>query len=127
MALAMIRPTKHPKSGTYRLRLAVPKALQDACKALHGVRAELIESLHTKNCREAKRLVPAAEELLRAKFARLNAIPPTPEAAAEIAAKWAAWIAGGAPLDTGGEDSDVFEPVLLPETARGRGWVSSPR
>ena len=28
MALAMMRPTKHPRSGTYRLRLAIPAHLQ---------------------------------------------------------------------------------------------------
>lgn len=115
MVLAMIRPTKHPKSGTYVIRMAIPEALQDSAKALFGVRAEFRENLHTKDAAEARLRAPAAEALLRQRLARLRAVPLTPSAAAEIAAKWAAWIAGGAPLDTGGEDSDVFEPLALPD------------
>ena len=49
MTVAMIRPTKHPKSGTYVLRLAIPADLGETCKRLYGVRAELRENLGTKD------------------------------------------------------------------------------
>jgi hypothetical protein len=53
MALAMARPTKHPASGVYGVRRAVPEAL----RAIVGKR-ELIQSLATKDPAEAKRLAP---------------------------------------------------------------------
>lgn len=49
----MTRPTKHPKTGVYWIRKGVPKALRAAV----GKR-ELIRSLGTKDCAEAKRLAP---------------------------------------------------------------------
>lgn len=55
MVLCMARPTKHPKSGVYRARKAVPEDL----RPLIGKR-ELIVSLRTKDPAEAKRLHPAA-------------------------------------------------------------------
>jgi integrase len=73
MALAMIRPTKHPKSGVYRLRLAVPAGLRASAVALFGVRAEFIENLGTKVPADAKRLAPAADSRLRAKLAAADA------------------------------------------------------
>jgi hypothetical protein len=45
----MIRPTKHPKSGVYRLRLAVPAPLRGITALLCGRHAELIENLQTKD------------------------------------------------------------------------------
>ncbi len=64
----MIRPTKHPRSGTYRLRLAIPVSLRDTTQRLYGRRAELIENLRTKDPRAARQLAPAAEARLRAKL-----------------------------------------------------------
>jgi hypothetical protein len=49
MALAMVRPFKHPKTGTYWVRKVVPEAL----RALVGKR-ELKVTLGTKDPREAK-------------------------------------------------------------------------
>jgi len=53
MALTMTRPTKHPKSGVYRIRKGVPPELRDVL----GKR-ELIQTLGTKDPQEAKRLAP---------------------------------------------------------------------
>ena len=64
----MIRPTRHPTSGVYRLRLGIPARLRDAAKMLHGVRAELIESLGTLDAKEAKPSVPTMMSL-HAEFA----------------------------------------------------------
>lgn len=61
----MIRPTKHPKSGVYRLRLAIPLHLRDTTARLCDKRTELIESLRTKDPAEAKRRAPEAERRLR--------------------------------------------------------------
>jgi integrase len=56
-----------------------------------------------------------------------NAETITQERAAELCATWAAWIAAGAPLDRGGETSDVFEPAeVAPENAaerRAKAWA----
>ena len=52
----MTRPTKHPKSGVYRIRMAVPMHLRSIVKRAHGRSAELVESLGTKDPGEAKRL-----------------------------------------------------------------------
>jgi hypothetical protein len=49
MALAMIRPYKHPKTGVYWLRKVVPEPL----RSIVGKR-ELVKSLGTKDPREAK-------------------------------------------------------------------------
>jgi hypothetical protein len=54
MALTMTRPTKHPRTGVYRVRIAVPSAL----RAVVGKR-ELVSSLRTKDAAEARRLAPA--------------------------------------------------------------------
>jgi integrase len=73
MPLPMMRPTKHPRSGTYRLRLAIPAHLRDTTQRLYGCRAELIESLRTKDPREAKKRAPEADARLRAKLAAADA------------------------------------------------------
>ncbi len=51
MALAITQPTKHPKTGGYRVRKAVPKDL----RAVVGKR-EPVRSLGTKDAAEARRL-----------------------------------------------------------------------
>lgn len=50
MVLAMSRPTKHPKSGVYQFRRAVP----DRLRPLLG-KTEVKRSLGTKDPQEAKR------------------------------------------------------------------------
>lgn len=89
-------------------------------RGVAGVRGDTVKiSTSTKDDKEAARRWP---EVLRqwaereAEWERkLNLVAATPEKAAEIAATWAAWIAGGATLDTGDDGSDVFEPLDLPE------------
>ena len=66
MSLRMAAPTKHPKTGTYRVRLAVPSHLQDTARRLYGRRAELIEGLGTKEAVTARLLAPAAVGRLQA-------------------------------------------------------------
>jgi hypothetical protein len=73
MPLPMMRPTKHPRTCTYRLRLAIPVHLRDTTQRLYGCRAELIESLRTKDWREAKQRAPEADARLRAKLAAAEA------------------------------------------------------
>lgn len=53
MALAMTRPYKHPKTGVYWLRKAVPTALREAV----GKR-ELVRTLGTKDPKEARQRAP---------------------------------------------------------------------
>lgn len=71
MAVQMVRPTKHPKSGTYRVRLMIPSHLADTAQRLGGGRTELVESLGTKDPKEARRLCDPAVRRLEA---RLDAI-----------------------------------------------------
>ena len=66
MSLRMAAPTKHPRTGTYRVRLAVPSHLQDTASRLYGRRAELIEGLGTKEAMTARLLAPAAVGRLQA-------------------------------------------------------------
>ena len=73
MALQMTRPTKHPKTGIYRLRLLIPPHLRDAAKATLGVGHELIANLKTKDEREARQKAPAALASLHARLAALQA------------------------------------------------------
>jgi hypothetical protein len=73
VALQMIRPTKHPTSGVYRLRLLIPSDLRDAAKATLGVGHELIANLKTKDEREAKRKAPEESAKLYAKLDALRA------------------------------------------------------
>ena len=68
MSLRMAAPTKHPRTGTYRVRLAIPAYLQDTAHRLYGRRAELIEGLGTKEAITARLLAPAAVGRLQAKL-----------------------------------------------------------
>jgi hypothetical protein len=89
MALTMTRPTKHPKTGTFIVRLAIPPDVRDTAKRLFGVQAELRENLGTKDPSEARRLAPAAVARLRAKLdqARRTMVEaPAPPTAREVAA-----------------------------------------
>jgi len=73
MALSMIRPTRHPKSGVYRVRLAIPAHLRPTAKALFGRSAEFIENLGTKDCAEAKVRAAEASARLAARLAAVRA------------------------------------------------------
>ena len=68
MSLRMAAPTKHPKTGTYRVRVAIPAHLRETTGRLYGRRAELIESLGTKDPRQARALAPSASARLRAQL-----------------------------------------------------------
>lgn len=68
MSLRMASPTKHPTSGTYRVRLAIPAHLREITARLYGRRAELIENLKTKDARRARSLADAATGRLRAQL-----------------------------------------------------------
>lgn len=67
-SLRMTTPTKHPKTGTYRLRVAVPADLRDTTGRLYGQRRELQENLGTKDAREAKSRAGAALARLHARL-----------------------------------------------------------
>lgn len=68
MSLRMASPTKHPASGTYRVRVAIPAHLRDTTARLYGRRAELIENLRTKDAKRARALADAATGRLRAQL-----------------------------------------------------------
>ena len=68
MSLKMASPTKHPTSGTYRVRLAIPAHLRETTARLYGRRAELIENLRTKDAKRARSLADAATGRLRAQL-----------------------------------------------------------
>lgn len=68
MSLRMAAPTKHPTSGTYRVRVAVPVHLRETTARLYGRRAELIENLKTKDAKRARSLADAATGRLRAQL-----------------------------------------------------------
>lgn len=68
MGLRMTAPTKHPKTGTYRLRMAVPPDLWETTGRLYGQRRELLANLGTKDAREAKERTGAALARLHARL-----------------------------------------------------------
>ena len=68
MSVQMVAPSKHPKSGVYRIRLTIPEHLRETALRLYGVRRELTQTLGTKDPREAKRLAPPVVGELQAKL-----------------------------------------------------------
>ena len=66
MSLRMAALTKHPRTGTYRVRLAIPAHLQATTARLYGRKVELIEDLGTKEPATARKLAAAAVGRLRA-------------------------------------------------------------
>ena len=54
----MTAPTRHPKTGVYRIRIAIPPHLRDITQRDHGKRAEFIATLGTKEPKEAKARAP---------------------------------------------------------------------
>lgn len=65
MRVRMATPFKHPRTGVYYLRRAVPKDIQEALG-----KTEFLKSLGTKDEREAKVLFPAALQESDAAFAK---------------------------------------------------------
>jgi hypothetical protein len=70
MPLAMSRPWKHPKTGIYQLRKAVPEDL----RKIVGKREEKV-SLHTRDPGEAKQRFAKALAELEARWANLRTGP----------------------------------------------------
>ena len=68
MALSMTRPTKHPRTGRYLVRVVIPADLRETTKRMFGVQAEFQENLRTKDPTEAKRRAPDALARLRSKL-----------------------------------------------------------
>ncbi len=84
----MTRPTKHPKTGIYRVRKAVPLRLRAAA----GVR-EWVVGLATKDAAEARQKAPQALAQIAAMQARAEAVASPPRALShreimEVAADW---------------------------------------
>jgi hypothetical protein len=91
MALNMTRPTKHPRTGIYHVRLAVPEPLRGTAKALFGSGREFVENLRTKDPKVAKEAATAAVARLQAKLAAVRnaqaGLPPkVPEQAVQALA-----------------------------------------
>ncbi|HEV7268741.1 MAG TPA: DUF6538 domain-containing protein [Falsiroseomonas sp.] len=84
----MCRPTRHPKTGVYRIRKAVPADLRDAVG-----KWELIETLGTKDPAEAIRLAPDVMKRLEARIAKARAsrLPGRPMSLREIMAHCGEW------------------------------------
>lgn len=74
MALKMIEPTRHSKSGVHRIRLTIPTELRATAKHLYGVGAEFTANLGTKDRREAIARAPAGLADLRAKLELTRAL-----------------------------------------------------
>jgi integrase len=107
---------RDPRTGILMLRKRIPTRY----RAVSGRKGETVKiSTGTADRKAAEAKLPEVLKqwvALQAEWERkLNLVSLTPERAQEIAAQWAAWIASGARLDTDGEDSDVFEPLDLPE------------
>lgn len=112
--LRMSEPWRDPRTGIYYLRKRIPQRY----RAVAGRAAETIKiSTGTSDGREAKRRWPdmlLQWEALEVEWEELlRAVAITSQTAEELAAGWAAWIAGGGPLDMGGEDDDVFAPWAI--------------
>jgi integrase len=94
MALLMTRPTKHPRTGTYLVRLAIPPELRETTKSMFRVQAEFQENLRTKDPAEAKRRAPEALERLRSKLEQARNLAanlpqrPLPREIAALAGEW---------------------------------------
>lgn len=73
MGLTMPSPTRHPQSGVYRVRVAIPHNLRPTTERLYQRRVEFVTSLGTRDPIEAKRLAPDALADIAAKLARARA------------------------------------------------------
>ena len=114
--IRMSQPWEDPRTGVLYFRKKIPTRF----RAVSGQSSDIIKiSLGTSDRKRIAKPWAAAltrwGELEAEWERRLNVVTLSHEKGREIAAKWAAWIAGGAALHTGGENSDVFEPLDLPE------------
>ena len=64
----MARPTRHSRTGIYRVRVAIPMKLRDTMARLFGARYELTENLGTRDSKEAISAGPAPLVRLKAKL-----------------------------------------------------------
>lgn len=82
----MVGLHKHPKSGVYYFRKAIPKKLRPA----FGGRHEFLESLHTKDLAEANRKLPAVAAEFEAKLARArgDAVDLSHQQIAALVGEW---------------------------------------
>jgi integrase len=114
VALSAIRPTKHPKSGVYRLRLTLPPALRETASRLFGVRTEIIENLKTKDPKEACRLASAAHGRL---YAKLDTIRRAAEGKAHVPSDREVALIGGEAyrwrVETQGDDAGTVQNWAL--------------
>ena len=114
---------KDPRTGTLTLRRRIPTRLRAAALA-SGHKGETVKfSTGVKDRKAAERALPDLLQRWNEKLAEwerlANVESLTPERAQHVAAQWAAWIASGAKLETGGVSASVFEPLTWaarPET-----------
>jgi integrase len=74
MALTMTQPTRHSKTGIFRVRLTIPADLRPTAKQFYGTGTELIANLATRDKREALARAPAALAKLKAKLDLVRAL-----------------------------------------------------
>jgi hypothetical protein len=92
--LPLTRPTKHPKTGTYLIRVVIPAHLRETTKRLFGVQRELRENLKTKDAATARQRAPDGLAKLRAKLeeaarvANKGPAEPTTREIAALAGNW---------------------------------------
>ena len=92
--LSMTRPTRHPKTGTYLVRMVIPAHLRHTAMRLYGVSRELRENLHTKDATIARQRAPEAVARLRGNIERAArvasaALPePTLREIAALVGEW---------------------------------------
>lgn len=90
----MTRPTKHPKTRTYLVRMAIPSTFGTSAKPLYGVGWELGENLGTEDATEARRFAPEVLARLREKLERAAQVifgpinEPTRREIAALAGSW---------------------------------------
>jgi integrase len=107
MGLNMPSPTKHPKTGVFRVRVAIPHKLRSTTARLYERRVEFVTSLETRDPIEAKRLAPDALADIAAKLARARAAEAgTPTVLSErtarvMAGQWLRTMAAGYETDPG--------------------------
>ncbi|WP_325400446.1 tyrosine-type recombinase/integrase [Acidocella sp.] len=112
--MRMATPWRDPKTGIWKLRKRVPTRYW----AVAGNKVIKISTGEADKKKALEKwpgvLQQWADRELEWERA-LNVVTLDATKAREVAATWAAWIASGAPLNTGGTDSDIFEPLDLPE------------
>ncbi len=121
--LRMAQPWRDPKTGILYLRKRIPARYLPVT----GKQGEQFKrSLKTKDGKAAKAEWPRALQEWNDKVAEwerlLNVVEATPAKVAEIAALWVARV--GRTLTTDGRQSDVFDPISLPEARTPEGLAA---